>query len=80
MLENRVVEFMSVYKEELAKAVKQFPNAYVFTMSELPKVLERMEVCLRKGTVNIESRAMRATFKRLGIKHTYKALKEFLDN
>lgn len=70
--------FIDIYREELAKAHSAHPNEYVWPISELETVVERMRGAIERGTFNKDSRAFKAVCKQLGIKHTYKAIYEWL--
>ena len=68
--------FIEVYAEELARAVEQHPEEYCYPASEVPAVVGRMQAALLRGSYNKDGRAIKATCKRLGIKHTYGAINE----
>ena len=70
--------FLEVYAEKLREAIKLFPQDYSWPESELPKVLEKMRVAIERGTFNKDGHAFKATCKQLKIKHTYKAISEFI--
>lgn len=69
--------FVTVYGEELAKAIAAFPDEYSSTPVET--VLQRMSAALKRGTYNKDGRAFKATCKRLGLKHTYTEIGEYLN-
>jgi hypothetical protein len=70
--------FLEVYAEKLREALKLHPEQYSWPESELPKVLERMRAAIERGTFNKDGYAFKATCKELKIKHTYKAIQEFI--
>lgn len=70
--------FLEVYAEKLKEALKLHPEEYAWPESELPKVLERMRAAIERGTFNKDGHAFKAACKELKIKHTYKAIKEFI--
>lgn len=72
--------FMKVYKEELSGAVESFPNEYCYKKEDVPAVAARMYEAIKNGTFNKDSRAIKATCKELGIKHTYKDIARFIAN
>ena len=76
--EERFALFGAVYRVELEKAVKDHPEEYVWPVENVPVVADRMMAAIRAGTFNKDSRAIKATFKAFGLKHTYKALREWL--
>jgi hypothetical protein len=70
--------FAVVYREELERALKETPELYAWPITELDNVLARMLAGLAKGSANKDSPPIKRTCKRLGIKHTYKAIQEQL--
>ena len=70
--------FAQVYTEELEKAVLKYPEEYVWPVENVPTVAAKMIQAFRAGTYNKDSRAMKATCKRLNIKHTYTAINAYL--
>jgi hypothetical protein len=71
--------FLAVYGEQLGLARVSNPQDYPWPASELPAVLARMAAALDRGSFNKDGRALRATCKYLGIKHTYGAINEFIN-
>ena len=69
---------MEVYSEKLKEARKQFPHDYIWPESQHDFVLQRMRVAIARGSFNKDSHAFKATCKKLKIKNTYKAIKEFI--
>jgi len=94
MDESRFDEFRKVYTEELGKAVAEYPDEYPwsqggmmvhgnvpsvqFPARTVAEVAEKMMAAVRDKSFNKDGRAFKATFKRLGIKPTYTALREWL--
>lgn len=72
--------FKQTYAKNLTQALKDYPNEYFWNESELPEVLERMYSAIDRITFNKDSRAFKKTCKELNIKHTYKAIKEYIKN
>ena len=70
--------FLSMYREKLAEAVVKHPNQYGWPIEELDTVMGRMIVALENGTFSMDGLAFRNTCRALGIKHTYKAINEFI--
>lgn len=75
---NMTKTFIETYKLELTKALIERPYDYNWTMDEFDLVFERMEKAILAGTFNKDSTAIKRTCKKLGIKHTYKAIREYL--
>ena len=71
--------FIRTYREKLADAVRDHPDEYVWPLSELDAVMGRMVAALDRRSFNKDSRAFRATCKALGIKHTYAAIREYVE-
>jgi hypothetical protein len=71
-------DFMVIYTKQLGIALQEHPDEYAYGAVELPKVLEWMRAAIIKGSFNKDSRAIKATCRALGIKHTYKAIGEFI--
>ncbi len=76
---EKLKEFKEIYTEELVKAITNFPSEYAFPLSDVHIVVDRMMKAIEKGSFLNNSRAIKATCKRLEIKHTYKAIGEFLE-
>lgn len=72
--------FMEVYSEALVKCVSDFPEDYPWYKEGLPiqTVVERMRVALNSGSYNHDGRAFSATCKKLGIRHTRRAIEQFI--
>jgi hypothetical protein len=70
--------FAMIYTEELARAVKDYPSEYRWPFKDVPVVAAKMLDAVKRGSFNKDSRAIRATCKRLGIKHTYTAIRDYL--
>ena len=70
--------FAKVYHQALADAVAQYPNEYAWPVENAPAVAAKMLEAIKRGSYNKDSRAIKATCKTLGIKHTYKAIDEYL--
>jgi len=70
--------FMDEYKKQLEYSVKTFPEEYAWPIENLEAVCERMVAAVERGSFNKDSRSFKLTCKALGIKHTYKAIVEFI--
>lgn len=71
--------FTEVYTEELGKAVLKYPEEYVWPVEDVPNVAAKMIEAFRRGSYNKDSRAIKATCKRLNIKHTYREINAYLN-
>ena len=71
-------KFFTEYYKQLEKAITDYPEEYAFPVSQLQTVFDKMRIAIEKGSANKDSRAIKATCKALGIKHTYKAMQEYL--
>jgi len=76
--EERLALFGAVYHVELEKAVREHPDEYGYPVENVPTVVGRMMAAIRAESFNKDSRAIRATFRAFGLKHTYKALRAWL--
>lgn len=71
--------FMAEYTRQLRASMLEHPEDY---MPNVPYdvVLGRMLVAIRNRTFNKDSESFKRTCKALKIKHTYKAIQEFIIN
>ena len=69
-------EFERVYVEELQRAVRERPDEYCWPIENATAVAGRMVSAIFSGSRcwSKDSHAIKAACKRLGIKHTYKAM------
>ena len=70
--------FMEIYAEKLKEARVKYPHDYCWPDSQFDAVIERMKAGVARGHFNKDSHAFKATCKELKIKHTYKAIQEFI--
>ena len=70
--------FCDVYEPALRDAVQQFPEEYAFPLADVALVVNRMRAAFERGSYNHRGRAIKATCKKLGIKHTRTAIKAFI--
>ena len=75
---NNFDTFAKIYTKELEKAVLKFPEEYVWPVENIPVVAQMMIQAFRAGTYNKDSKAIKATCKRLNVKHTYKEINNYL--
>lgn len=68
------MNIFDIYREELANAVRDYPNEYAWPIDQVPVVADRMVDAMKRGSYNKDGRAFKATCRRLGIKHTYTAI------
>lgn len=71
--------FKSTYAKHLEQCIVAYPTDYLWTRDELPDVLGRMFIAIDKMSFDKDSHAFKKTCKTLGIKHTYKAIKTYLE-
>ena len=76
--EEKLNQFMAVYEPAIREAATNFPNEYFFPASHAPIVAGKMKNALINNTFNHDGRAIKITCKKLGIKHTVKAINEYL--
>lgn len=70
--------FFKAYRAHLERVVAEYPTEYVFPPEQVPMVAERMRRAFFMGSYNKDGRAIKATCRELGIKHTYKAIDAFI--
>ena len=75
---NKLETLKQVYAKNLELAHAKYPNEYMYPALEIPYVLLRMNAAIDNMSFNKDSHAWKMTCKELGIKHTYKAIKEFI--
>ena len=80
MNEQRLKEFEVNYVSGLRDAVIAHPNDYLYPVQQVPVVVAKMMKAIRENAnnVNYGSHGFRLTCKRLGIKHTKKAIIAYL--
>lgn len=68
--------FLSTWRDEYLTARQASPADY---SGDAEDVIARMSASTLRGTYNKDSESYKRTCKRLGIKHTYKAITAFLE-
>lgn len=71
-------KFLETYHVELERAVRENPTEYMWPLSQLETVFGRIRVAIERQSFNKDSHAFRATCRILKIKHTYKAIQEYI--
>lgn len=72
--------FDTTYYDELARAVREHPDEYMPAMSTKEGLIDaytRMLAAFDRESYNKDGRAIRATCRKLGIPHTYKAINAY---
>lgn len=72
--------FMEIYEECLRAAITSHPEEYRYGLDSVPEIVQKMRVAIFNQAYNKDSRAFRATCKKLGIKHTYSAIAHYITN
>jgi len=75
---ERMARFGEIYTDELRKARASKPSDYFWPESDLPKIAAKMLDAVERGSFLKDSPSFKATFRKLGIKHTYKACAAWL--
>jgi hypothetical protein len=70
--------FAKAYRENLARAVTERPDDYSYIAGKVDVVADKMLAAIERGSANKDGYAFKQTCKQLGIKHTYKAINEYL--
>ena len=71
--------WMDTYIAELTKAHAAHPADYVWPIEQIGTVAGKMREAFIRNSFNKDSHAIKATCKHFGIKHTYAAIKAFLE-
>jgi len=77
VMSHNLNNFCNEYEEVLTQCVLYYPNEYAFKVAEVPMVAIRMRWAFHDGSFHHIGRAIKATCKRVGIKHTRKAMLEY---
>ncbi len=72
-------QFMGVYEPALREAVTHYPNEYLWPVEQVPIVAARMRAAIERNSHNHDGHAFKGACKALGIKHTRKAIDQFLE-
>lgn len=70
--------FLNEYKKQLEISHKNNPDEYMWPISQLDTVFDRMKAAIIRGNFNKDSKAFKATCKALKIKHTYRDIENFI--
>lgn len=77
---TRREQFSTIYREELRKAAIADPEAYAFAADQADVIADKMLAAFDRYSANKDGRAVKATCRRLGIKHTYQAIYDCLSS
>lgn len=72
--------FSSTYLRHMQEHAKTHPEYYHYGPEEVPVVHAKMMAALERGSANKDSEAIKATCKEMGIKHTYRAIRDYLSS
>lgn len=72
-----VQEFVNIYKIKIRDYHTQ--GEYEWPLDQLDSVVSRMQNAFVNGTYNYDGKAIKATCKQLGIRHTVKAMEEYFN-
>jgi hypothetical protein len=72
-------KFKSVYAVKLKESRTNYPNLYSWPIEDLSEVILRMFDAIDKKMFNKDNISLKATCEELKIKHTYKAIFEYLE-
>lgn len=75
---NRLAHWIIKYHANLADCVRDYSTDYCYPVEHVPVVVNKMRMAIERGSYSKEGRAFKRTCKQLGIKHTYKAIEEYL--
>lgn len=71
-------KWMKEYESQLRKHFHERPEKYWYPENGLDLVVQKMKTAFQAGNYNKDSVPIKLTCKALGIKHTYKAINEYL--
>ena len=78
---TQLEKFCAEYRHQLEVAVRDHPKDYKFMGSfTVDQVADKMVEAFKAGTYNKDGRAIKATCKTLGIKHTYRDINAYFAN
>jgi len=73
-------KFLEVYTRRLTADVGKNPQDFGYVVAMVPAIAAKMVAAMAKGSANVhDSRAIKGTCKELGIRHTIRAIKEYLN-
>ena len=79
MRPDRFEEFARLYRPALADARARFPEEYPWPAEDVPVVAEKMLAAVRRGSFNKDGRAFKIVCRQLGIRHTYRDIRAYLE-
>lgn len=71
--------WVDTYEKELLNAVRNHPEKFAYGEQQVPAVAKRMAAAFQSGSFNHDGLAIKNACRVLGIKHTRKAINEFLN-
>ena len=72
-------DFMRHYKANLITCVTANPSNYRYGISDIDEICHKMQGAILDNTYSKDGLAFKMTCKQLGIKHTYQAIKEYIE-
>ena len=72
--------FITELGKQLNNCITHRAEKYAYSVEHIPGMLERFRNAIQHNAFDKEGDAFKATCKALKIKHTYKAIKEFIAN
>lgn len=71
--------FMQQYAQALHKAVTEHNAEYGYPVEHVPAVVAKMKAAIVLGSYSHDGRGFKGACKALGIKHTRKAIEEYIE-
>jgi hypothetical protein len=71
-------KFCEEYEKQLMIAVQTYPSDYFYGPEKVPETARKMAIAFKNNTYNYDSKGIKFTCKSLGIKHTRKAINEYI--
>lgn len=79
MNQEKLKNFQQLCREELINSYDKNPHEYYFPREQLTTIAEKMCSAITAGTFNKDSTTFKRVCKRLGIKHTYTAINQYIE-
>jgi len=75
----RLETWMAAYQRHLLAAVSE-GDRYAYGPADVPRVVAKMRVAFESGAYNKDGEAVKRTCREFKIKHTYSAIKSYLQS
>ena len=76
--ESRLESFCTLFEKNWKQHIEEHTEDYV-VIASFDAAAKKMQLAIRVGSFNNDSRSFRKTCRELGIKNTYKAIRAYLE-